>query len=68
MVPRTLVLVLVCPLAGCASWSSPTIQAASVDDKQYLGMACERLKVEKGRVGRQPQYTKSHNARQSFLS
>jgi hypothetical protein len=50
---RTLVLMVVCALAGCASWSSPTIQAASVDDKQYLGMTCESLKVEKGRIGRQ---------------
>jgi hypothetical protein len=35
---------------GCASWSEPTVQPASVAPEQYLGMTCQQLKNEKQRI------------------
>jgi hypothetical protein len=52
VIARIACLTAACVLSACASWNSPTVQPASVDDKQYLGMTCERLKVEKARIGR----------------
>jgi hypothetical protein len=45
-----IVLAAASGLAGCASWSNPTVPAADVAPAQYLGMTCQQLKNEKRRI------------------
>jgi hypothetical protein len=51
--PRAWVLLITalgCGLAGCASWSAPSVPAANVATGQYLGMTCPELKSEKTHI------------------
>jgi hypothetical protein len=45
-----LIAALGCGLAGCASWSVPTVPMANIATDQYLGMTCPELKSEKTRI------------------